>query len=156
AQETRMYSLVVLLSILASASFVLAFVRGERRHVIYLGLWLTLLLYTHTWGLFLTASMAVAWLVMWRRGQIPARDGAWLGGVLALLYGPWLPVVISQTAHTAAPWAERPSPLLLLGVPGGLFGYLALPLLGVVVFFALRRHPPTDRAVRVLAAIAVG
>src|SRR4051794_25491058 len=32
AQETRMYSLVVLLSILASASFVLAFVRGERRH----------------------------------------------------------------------------------------------------------------------------
>ena len=31
AQETRMYSLVVLLSILASASFALAFVRGERR-----------------------------------------------------------------------------------------------------------------------------
>ena len=31
AQETRMYSLVVLLSILASASFALAFVRGDRR-----------------------------------------------------------------------------------------------------------------------------
>ena len=156
AQETRMYSLVVLLSILASASFVLAFVRGERRHVVYLGLWLTLLLYTHTWGLFLTAAMAGTWVVLWRRGQVPAGDGAKLGAVLALVYAPWLPMVISQTAHTAAPWAERPSPLLLLGFPGGLFGYLALPLLGVAVFFALRRHPPTDRAVRVLAAIAVG
>ena len=69
----------------------------------------------------------------------------------ALLYAPWLPIVLSQAAHTAAPWAERPSPLLLLGFPGGLFGYLALPLLVVAVFFALRRRPPVDRAVRVLA-----
>ena len=156
AQETRMYSLVVLLSVLASASFVLAFVRGERKHVVWLGVWLALLLYTHTWGLFLAASMGVAWLVMWRRGQIAAHDGVRLGIVLALVYAPWLPMVVFQTANTAAPWAERPSPLLLLGVPGGLFGYLALPLLGVAVFFGLRRHPPTDRAVRVLAAIAVG
>src|SRR3954467_4351747 len=155
AQETRMYSLVVLLSILASASFVLAFVRGERRHVVYLGVWLALLLYTHTWGLFLAAAMAGAWLLMWRRGQVAPGDGAKLGAALAVVYAPWLPVVIFQTAHTAAPWAERPSPLLLLGVPGGLFGYLALPLLGIAVFFALRRHPPTDRAVRVLAALAV-
>src|SRR4051794_1911072 len=34
AQETRMYSLVVLLSILASASFALAFARGRREHVV--------------------------------------------------------------------------------------------------------------------------
>ncbi len=155
AQETRMYSLVVLLSILASASFTLAFVRGERKHVVYLGIWLALLLYTHTWGLFLAAAMAGAWLIMWRRGQIAARDGLTVGAAVALVYAPWLPVVVSQTAHTAAPWAERPSPLVLLGVPGGLFGYVALPLLAVVVFFALKRHPPTDRAVRVLAAIAV-
>ena len=66
-----MYSLVVLLSILSSASFVLAFVRGERRHVLWLGVWLGLLLYTHTWGLFLAASMAGAWLVLYRRRQVP-------------------------------------------------------------------------------------
>ena len=59
--------------------------------------------------------------------------------------------MLSQAAHTAAPWAERPSPLLLLGLPGGLFGYVALPLLAIAVFFALRRRPPVDRAVRVLA-----
>ena len=155
AQETRMYSLVVLLSILASASFALAFVRGERRHVWLLGLWLGLLLYTHTWGLFLAAAMGIAWLVLWRRGEVAGGDGARLVGALAVVYAPWLPSVAFQAAHTAAPWAERPSPLLLLGFPGGLFGYLALPLLVVAVFFALRRRPPVDRAVRVLAAIAI-
>ena len=155
AQETRMYSLVVLLSILASASFVLVFVRGDRRHLPLLGLWLALLLYTHTWGLFLAAAMALAWLTLWRRGDVEARDGARLGVVLALLYAPWLPSVISQAANTAAPWAERPSPLLLLGIPGGLFGHFAVPLLALAVFFALRRRPPLDKAVRVLAGIAV-
>ena len=81
-----MYSLVVLLSILASASFVLAFVRGERRHVVWLGVWMALLLYTHTWGLFLAAAMAGAWLALWRRGAVAGRDGARLGAALALLY----------------------------------------------------------------------
>ena len=73
--------------------------------------------------------------------------------MLAALYAPWLPSVLSQAANTAAPWAERPSPVLLLGVPGCLFGYVALPLLAIAVFFALRRAAG-DRAVRVLAAIA--
>ncbi|HEX6022970.1 MAG TPA: glycosyltransferase family 39 protein [Solirubrobacter sp.] len=155
AQETRMYSLVVLLSILASASFVLAFVRHQRRHLPLLGLWLALLLYTHTWGVFLTAAMAVAWLMLWRKGDVAGRDGARLGAALALVYAPWLPTVVFQAAHTAAPWAERPSPLLLLGIPGGLFGHIAVPLLALAVFAALRRRPPVDRAVRVLAGIAI-
>lgn len=155
AQETRMYSLVVLLSVLASASFALAFVRGERAQVAWLGVWLALLLYTHTWGLFLAAAMAIVWVLMWRRGVVAGGDGARLALVLAVLYAPWLPSVLSQAAHTAAPWAERPSPLALLGFPGGLFGYLSLPLLIAAVFFALWRRPPVDRAVRVLAGIAV-
>jgi mannosyltransferase len=155
AQETRMYSLVVLLSILAAASFALAFVRGERRHVVLLGVWLALLLYTHTWGVFLTAAMALAWLRLWRRGEVPGRDGAYLGIALALLYAPWVPVIVSQAASTAAPWAERPSPLLLLGIPGGLFGHLAVPLLALAAFAGLKRRPPIDKAVRVLAAITV-
>ena len=100
--------------------------------------------------------MAVAWLVLWRRGEVRGGDGARLGGARSR----WSTrrgcrASLFQAAHTAAPWAERPSPLLLLGFPGGLFGYVALPLLVVAVFFALRRRPPVDRAVRVLAAIAV-
>lgn len=147
-----MYSLVVLLSILAAASFALAFVRGRRAHLVWLGVWLGLLLYTHTWGLFLVAAMALVWLALWRRGLVAGADGARLAIVLAALYAPWLPSVLSQAANTAAPWAERPSPALLLGVPGSLFGYVALPLLALAVFFALRTRPPLDRAVGVLAA----
>jgi mannosyltransferase len=108
AQETRMYSLVVVLSLAACASFVLAFVRGRRRHVVLLGVWLALLLYTHAWGLFLTAGMAAAWLPRWRRGTVSGRDGALLAGALALVYAPWLPTLTSQALHTAAPWASRP------------------------------------------------
>jgi hypothetical protein len=155
AQETRMYSLVVLLSILASASFVLAFVRGERRHVVLLGVWMTLLLYTHTWAVFLAAAMAGAWLVLWRRGQVRGADGAQLAAAVALAYAPWVPTLVSQALHTGAPWSERPSALVLLGVPGGLFGHFAVPLLALAVFAVLRRRPALDPAVRVLAGVAL-
>jgi hypothetical protein len=153
AQESRMYSLVVVLSILACASFVLAFLRGQRRHLVLLGLWLTLLLYTHTWGVFLTGGMAVAWLLLRREGRVGARDGALLGGALALAYVPWIPSLLFQAAHTGAPWAERPSPLALLGVPGGLFGYLAMPLLALAVYNARGRM--SDDAVRSLVVIGL-
>src|SRR3954451_6054062 len=122
AQETRMYSLVVVLSLLASASFALAFLRGRRGHLIGLGVWMTLLLYTHAWGLYRAIGMALAWLVLWRRGQVAGRDGLILGGAVLLLYAPWLPTLIEQARHTAARWSERPSPLTLLGIPFSLFG----------------------------------
>lgn len=149
-----MYSLVGLLSLAACASFALAFVRGRRGHVVLLGVWLVLLLYTHTWGLFLAGGMAIAWLVLWRRGRVEARDGAWLAAAVALAYAPWVPTLVYQALNTAAPWAERPSPLLLLAIPGGLFGYVAAPVLAVTVIAALRRRGAPDEAVRVLATIA--
>jgi hypothetical protein len=64
--------------------------------------------------------------------------------------------VLFQAQHTAAPWAERPSPLTLLIIPGGLFGHIATPLLAIAVFFAVRRRPPIDRAVRMLLGLAIG
>ena len=58
-----------MLSLLASASFVLAFLHGRRGHLVALAAWMTLLLYTHAWGLYLAAAMACAWIVLWRRGR---------------------------------------------------------------------------------------
>ena len=157
AQETRMYSLVAVLSLLAGASFVLGFLRGRRRHVVLLGVWLVLVLYTHTWGVFLAAGMAVGWLMLWRAGRVRGRDGAWLGAALAAAYAPWLPSALFQAAHTGAPWAERPGLLWLLAVPGALFGWVAAPVLAAAVAGAVRRRPP-DAAVllAVVAAAAVG
>jgi hypothetical protein len=154
AQETRMYALVVLLSLLASASFVLAFVHGRRGHLVALAAWMTLLLYTHNWALFLGAGMAVAWLLLWRAGRVPPRDGLLVAAAVLVLYAPWLPTLLAQASDTAAPWAERPSLLLLLAVPGGLFGYLALPLLAVAVLAARRTREETVRVLVTIAAVA--
>ena len=99
AQETRMYSMVAVLSVLASASFVLAFVHGRRRHVWLLGLWLVLLLYAHNWALFLVAGMAAGWLWLWHEGRVEARDGALLAAGVALAYAPWVPSLLFQAGQ---------------------------------------------------------
>jgi mannosyltransferase len=159
AQETRMYSLVVVLSLLASASFVLAFLHGRRGHLIALGAWMTLLFYTHAWGIYLAAAMAGAWIVLWRRGRVSGRDGLLVGGAVLLLYAPWIPTLISQAQHTAAPWSDRPTPMYLLWIPFTIFGddhgVAATPLLMIAVLAALRRARDRDGAIRVLAGVAI-
>ena len=160
AQETRMYSLVVVLSLLASASFVLAFLHGRRGHLIALGAWMTLLFYTHAWGLYLAVAMAFAWIVLWRRGQVSGRDGLLVAGAVLLLYAPWIPTLITQAQQTAAPWSDRPTAMYLLWIPFTLFGedhrLAATPLLMIAVLAALRRVRDRDGAIRLLAGIAVG
>jgi mannosyltransferase len=91
AQEARMYTLVALLSLVASAAFVLAFVRGRRGHLVTLGVALVLLLYTHTWALFLMAALGSAWLVLWRAGRVGGRDGAVVAAAVGVAYAPWAP-----------------------------------------------------------------
>ena len=153
AQETRMYSLVAVLSVLACASFVLAFLRGRRVHVWLLGVWIVLLLYTHNWALFLAAGMGVAWLWLWHEGRVGGRDGALLAAGVALLYAPWVPSFAFQAANTAAPWAQRPSALDLLAIPGSLFGSVAAALLAIAALVTLH-HRGAAEGVRVLALIA--
>lgn len=157
-QETRMYSLVALLSLLAAGSFVLAFAEGRRAHVPLLGVWLVALLYTHTWAPFLVAGFAVGWLVLWRQGRTPGRDGAPLVAAVAACYAPWVPSLLSQAAHTGAPWSERPSPLAILGAPIALFGAAGAPLLAIGAVAAIRRRRGVDpgiAALLVASAVAV-
>lgn len=78
-----------------------------RRRPLLLIAALTLLLYTHTWGIFLAIVLI---------GRSP--DRRLVGTAVALLYLPWLPTLAFQALHTGAPWSERPSPLYL--VPLGL------------------------------------
>ena len=75
------------------------------------------LLYTHYWSIWLLA--AVGLLLLWQalRGHDPATPaiGA-LGGPLGalvvggLLFVPWLPIVLYQSAHTGTPWASPMRP----------------------------------------------
>ena len=77
AQETRMYALAALLSVLAAGAFA-----ADRRRLLALAL--VALLYTHTWGIFVVAAMVLARAaqrlgVARRRARLPAL-GAHAGG----------------------------------------------------------------------------
>ncbi|MGI8439883.1 MAG: glycosyltransferase family 39 protein [Thermoleophilaceae bacterium] len=113
AQETRMYALMVLLSILATTAFAHAFVFGRRRYLpLFAGLF-TLMLYTHNWALFygFGAVLAVGFCMRQRtdRRRV-AVDALLVFGAAGLLYAPWVPTLIFQVLHTGAPWSNAPPP----------------------------------------------
>lgn len=150
-----MYSLVMVLSLVASAGFVLAFVQGRRRHLLTVGGALVLLLYTHTWGVFLAAGLGVGWFWLRREGRVGTRDGLLVAVGVAVAFAPWLPTLLFQSSHTGAPWGEAPSVLKLLGVPGRLFGDVAVPLLAVALVLSWRRGLG-ERRETILALALVG
>ena len=98
-----MYTLVAVLSLVATVAFV-------RQRPVPLVAALTLLLYTHTWGVFLFAAFGVVWLRHRDRERLLA------GAAVALLYLPWAPNLVFQALHTGAPWSDRPSVLWLVPV----------------------------------------
>lgn len=110
ANETRMYSLVVLLSLLSIASFLHAFVFGRRRYLPAFVLLLTLLMYTHNWGLFLGlgAGLAVIPCAITRPDlRRTLMDAVLAFGAIGLLYAPWLPMVLYQAGQDLNPWSRR-------------------------------------------------
>jgi mannosyltransferase len=112
ADETRMYSLVLLLGLLATGAFLRAFVEGRRGHAVLFAALLAALFYTHNWGLFYGAAAGLAWLGLLAAGGDRRRlliDGAIGFGAALLLFSPWLPTLAYQTAHTGAPWSHRPN-----------------------------------------------
>ena len=118
AQETRMYSLVILLSLAATAAFVHAFVFRRRRYVAVFAALLAVMLYTHYWALFFAlggiAALVVSARAMGARRDV-VTDGALAFGGAALAFAPWVPTFLYHAVHTGAPWSNPPSPLELIG-----------------------------------------
>src|SRR3954471_4926702 len=67
AQETRMYSWMVLFSLIGSACFIHAFMFRRRRYLIGFALTIALMLYTHNWALFFIAATLTALAVLLRQ-----------------------------------------------------------------------------------------
>jgi mannosyltransferase len=116
AQETRMYELMGLLGLLATAAFLHAFVFRRRRYLILFAVCQALMLYTHGWGIFYGAGAVFALIPIYlaaedRRALV--RDALLAFGGAFVLYLPWLPNFIYQATHTAAPWDHSPR----LGAP---------------------------------------
>jgi hypothetical protein len=121
AQETRMYALLALLSLLLTGAHVRAFAFGDRRFLPAVAVLGALLAYTHNWGLFLLVGSAVALAPVWRARRdhrALARDVLLAYGGLALLYLPWVPTLVEQALNTGAPWAQRPA-IDMIWISGG-------------------------------------
>jgi mannosyltransferase len=136
-EEARMYSLMALLALLAAACYVHAFVYRRRAFVPAFALLQTLMLYTHGWGIFFGIGAALALVPIWRASGDRRRlalDAAGAFGAAALLYLPWLPTLLYQAAHTAAPWDNKPrfgAPIQISrGLMGGDRASVALALAG--------------------------
>jgi mannosyltransferase len=160
AQETRMYTLLALLTLVVAASFVHAFVLRHRRYLPVFALSLTACLYTHNWSLFLGLMCGVAWLICLRRSDDEARrsmlrDGLMAFGAVAVLYAPWVPTLIYQAGHTGAPWDLPPVIWSLshgaYSLVGGRGAAVALLLAGGSGLIALRRSEPARSALPLAA-----
>lgn len=109
--ETRMYTLVIALSIVGVTLAVRA---ARRRDILDAGgavVAYVLLLYTHNWGIYLTiVSIGVLAGLAWYEGdrRLAAQVGA-AGAAVFVLWLPWVPFFLDQVNSTAAPWAVRPN-----------------------------------------------
>ena len=122
AQETRQYSLVVLLSLLATVFFMFAFVQRERRYLPFFAVSLAALLYTHIWSAFFVMATVVVALFLIRKNRELVRDALLGFGGAFLLYLPFLPTALYQVKHTAAPWANGPTWRAAQQIPQSLAG----------------------------------
>jgi mannosyltransferase len=125
AQETRMYTLVALLSVVVTGTFVLAFVQRRRAFLAPFALALALVMYTHNWALFLamgTVGALAALIAIAPQRRPLLRDAALAYGAVALVYLPWAPSLLFQARHTGAPWSNPPSPASALGAVTSLLG----------------------------------
>ena len=112
AQETRMYSLMLVLSLLATAAFLHVFAFGRRGYLPLFFVLLALMLYTHNWGLFLSVGLVCALVPCWYVSE--NRHSFWKDALIGfggagLLYLPWLPTLLHQIQYTGAPWLNPPN-----------------------------------------------
>lgn len=146
SREARMYTLVVLATVVCITAFLHAFAFGRRRWLPVLVVALVITLYTHNWGLYLAlglgAGMAVVLVAAADRRRVLV-DGALVAGASGLAYAPWVPTLASQAATTGAPWSKMPGVGDLIGITGSLLRHD-----GIIIVFALVGLPALVVAAR--------
>jgi hypothetical protein len=108
--EARMYSLVLLLGLVAAHAVLSVHRASSWWPVLGLTAAVSALLYTHYFAIWACAALFLAelYLLVVRRERAAVRVmTAVVVGVLTLV--PWLPVLLFQLRHTGAPWGSAPS-----------------------------------------------
>jgi hypothetical protein len=158
ATESRMYPLVVGLAMVAVTCSVAAVLYDSRRDFAGAVVAFVALLYTHNWSLYLFGVTVVV-LLGWAAARRDRRQAGWVAagaGLVLAGYAPWVPSLLSQVLHTAAPWAIPPSVGDLFADPssvlGGTLGVLVVPMFAAGALVAWVYRP--SRANRITALLA--
>jgi mannosyltransferase len=173
--ETRMYSLIVLLTVLGFLALDRSIRRPRAGNLVAVAVVTGLLLYTHYWSLYLigTVLLWLAWVAWrgrpeWKRG---ARASLVAGAIGCLTFIPWLPIFLFQSAHTGTPWATPANFAAMVSAVASFAGgstsqgralalmFFALAGLGLFGVAKDRRHIDLDIRTRSLGgsvAIVVG
>jgi uncharacterized membrane protein len=115
ATTARMYSLMILLSLLGYLALSSTLEDPTPRRRLALAAVTAGLLYTHYWGVYLVIVTGL-WL-LWRfRRSGEGRPALRAMAAGTLVWLPWVPVFIYQTLHTGTPWTTSASPGDLLKV----------------------------------------
>jgi hypothetical protein len=129
ATETRMYALVMTLVFAGYLLLDDVVRRGDDGVLRLAGIALVTaaLLYSHYWSLWLTGAvfLVLGWQAF-RAHDTSVRHGARLAlGALVVggvLFAPWLPSMLYQSAHTGTPWAGPLRPTAIIATTLGDFG----------------------------------
>ncbi|MHB1785040.1 MAG: glycosyltransferase family 39 protein [Acidimicrobiales bacterium] len=111
ATETRMYSMVIVLTLVGFLAMDTALRRPSVGNLVKVAVVGGLLLLTHYWALFLVAAvfLVVAWHA-WKdpdpgRRRKAARVLVGVAGS-GIFFLPWLPTFLFQAQHTGTPWSQ--------------------------------------------------
>ena len=138
ATETRMYSLVLVLVLLALLAYERVWSSGSPRAVVGAALVTGALVLTQYWSLFLVLVVGAGSVVALARGMQAARRVLLSLAIGCLAFVPWLPSFAYQAAHTGAPWGPPPGlDEPLLAVRGWTGGGFAGPLLAAAYYLLL-------------------
>jgi mannosyltransferase len=156
ATETRMYSLVILLTVLYGLAIERTMRKPSVLSVVAIGVTAAGLALSHYWCIYLLITMtAILLFWAWRRHRREAWLGLLgqvLGGILLL---PWLPSLLYQLKHTGTPWGEPASLSAVLHAYGwwaggpSVAGRLALLVVAPLIVFAICGKAVSTRAVLV-------
>ena len=152
ALETRMYTLMALLGLLATIGFINGFVLRRRAYVILFSASLALMLYTHAWAIYFSAGSAVSLAVLWKISDEEIRSGLIRDALMAyvaavVLFLPWLPNFIFQAIHTAAPWDSKPRFGAPIQIAQSVFGGASITVI-LLMAAGVGYSPLANRAAR--------
>ena len=124
--EVRMYALLIVVLLLAHIAFISCWERPTSLRIAAVSVVTAVLLFTHYWSLYLVMVIIVGLITL--RYRKTGREkvvagkiliGIALGGIPFVI---WIPVFLTQLAHTGTPWASASRPTVVMALALESFG----------------------------------